>query len=249
MQITRKRRITYVPIPILVIAGMLLCGGMRVSGQIAGETPTIPDTLIVFEPAEPLMANADGLKNAKQAFGLDILFSGSGWGFGGFYHHRIADNTTAFVNVGVSPRRNTDEFENAYLGNIPVVSSKVNRLFMIPVTFGVNYRLFAETLQESFRPFASAGITPTVILQTPYIVDGVYYEFFNSFSYTQAYLRLGAMFCIGSLFGDPAEGNITGVTIRYYTIPFGDDGLESIQGNPITNFGGIFLSLSIGTAF
>lgn len=219
------------------------------SAQIAGETPELPDSLIVFEPAEPLLANADGLKNSKQAAGLDILFSGSGWGIGGFYHHKVADNTTVFINAGFSPRRNTDEFENAWLGSIPVVSNKVNRLFMIPITLGVNYRLFSETLQESFRPFVSAGITPTIILQTPYIVDGVYYEFFNSFAYTQTYLRWGGMFCVGSLFGDPAEGSITGVMVRYYTIPFGGEGLESIQDNPIKNFGGIFLSLSIGTAF
>jgi len=217
--------------------------------QIPGKTPQVPDTLIIFEPAEPLTVNVEGKRNATQAIGLDILFSGSGWGIGMFYHHKIGDNITAFGNFAFSPRRNTDEFENAWLGSVPVVSNKVNRLFMLPITLGINYRLFSESLQESFRPFLSVGVTPTVIIQTPYIQDGIYYEFFNSFGYATTYVRMGGMISVGSLFGNPAEGNVMGVMVRYYSIPFGGNGIESIQDNPITNFGGIFLSLSVGTAF
>jgi hypothetical protein len=40
-----------------------------------------------------------------------------------------------------------------------------------------------------------------------------------------------------------------GFTLRYYTIPFGGEGLESIQGVPINNFGGVFLTLSVGSAW
>lgn len=216
--------------------------------QITGETPAPDDSLIIFEPAVPLFGEQAG-KEILNAAGADILFSGSGWGLGGFYQRQIFENGTFLFNFALSGRRNTDEFENAWMGPIPVVSNKVNRLFMIPITAGVQYRLLAEQLQDSFRPFVLAGLSPTIILQTPYIQDGIYYEFFQSFGYTTTYFRWGAVFGIGSMFGNPSEGNVMGFTIRYYTIPFGGEGLESIQGVPITNFGGIFLTLSVGSAW
>jgi len=234
------------------VTGGLLVGSVGAMAQITGEEPAPPDSLIVFEPAQPLVMEVSE-RSIKNALGADILFSGSGWGFGAFYHRKVFDNGTVFANFGLSGRRNTDELEDAWLGAIPVVSSKVNRLFMIPMTFGVQYRLFAESLQESFRPFVATGVTPTIILSTPYLrfsEEGVrYYEFFESFGYTESYFRWGAMFAIGAMFGDPTDGSVMGVMMRYYTIPFGDGGLESVRGLPIENFGGVMLTLSIGKAW
>lgn len=215
--------------------------------QITGEWPQEEDSVIIFEPALPLLSSAIA-KDYDHAIGLDVLFSGSGWGFGGFYHYKLFEDGTVFGNFGISGRRNTDEFENAWLGPVPVVSNKVNRLFMIPMTLGVAYRLFSGTLQESFRPFISLGVTPTIIIQAPYIQDAIYYEFFNSLGFAQTHFRWGGMFSIGANFGDPTEGSVMGVQMRYYLIPFGGGGLESVRGLPIENFGGVVLSLSIGTS-
>jgi hypothetical protein len=233
----------------ILVVVVIVVAPTIVRAQITGETPAPDDSSIIFEPATPLIGEEGDQKVIPNAAGLDILFSGSGWGIGGFYQRLLFENATFLFNFALSGRRNTDEFENAWYGSIPVVSNKVNRLFMIPITAAFQYRLFAESLQESFRPYVYAGLSPTIILQTPYIQDGIYYEFFQSFSYTTTHFRWGAVFGIGSMFGDPTEGNVMGFTIRYYTIPFGGEGLESIQGVPITNFGGVFLTLSIGTAW
>ncbi|NQW30684.1 MAG: hypothetical protein HQ472_09255 [Ignavibacteria bacterium] len=217
--------------------------------QVTGGDAPPPDSVMIFTPAVPLLTDYLAISNAKNGFGLDLLFSASGWGAGAFIHRKIASNTTLFLNTGISGRRNTDEFENVWLGQIPVVAGKVNRLFMIPTTVGVQYRLFSGTLQESFRPYVSAGVTPTYILSTPYIRGGQYYEFFNSFGYGTSYLRVGAAFGVGAMFGDPASGSLVGVQLRYYTIPFGGDGLESMKGSPIKNFGGVFITLSVGSSY
>ncbi len=220
---------------------------VHANAQITGEPPVPDDSVIIFEPVLPLLTDEAAARSAiRQAAGIDLLFSQSGWGIGAFYHYRVSDDGSVFGNFGLSGRRNSDEFENAWLGAIPVVSEKVNRLFMIPMTVGYQYRLFSESLQETFRPFVCAGITPTIIVRTPYIHDGVFYEFFQSFGYAETYFRWGAMFGVGSLFGNPTEGSVVGFTARYYTIPFGDPGLESMREMPITNFGGVFLSLSVG---
>ncbi len=232
---------------VVVALVIFLLAAAGAQAQITGETPVSDDSVIIFEPALPLLTDeAEARKAITQAGGVDLVFSGSGWGIGAFYHHKVIEHGTAFANFLLSGRRNADEFENAWLGSVPVVAEKVNRLYMIPMTIGFNYRLFAEDLQESFRPYVSAGITPTIIIQTPYIRDGQFYEFFSSFGYAETYFRWGAMVAVGSLFGDPTEGTVVGFTARYYTIPFGGDGLESLQGLPITNFGGVFLSLSLG---
>jgi hypothetical protein len=217
--------------------------------QIAGEPPAEQDTLVVFEPARPLLATGglDPIRN--NAAGIDLLFSSSGWGLGGFYHRELGGNVTAFAHLGISGSRNSDEFENVWLGPIPVVGNKVNRLFMFPVSVGIQYRLFSESLQENFRPFLSAGGGPTFILATPYIRDGEFVEFFSSFGRADLHTRFGSHVGIGTYFGAPSSGSVMAVQIRYFHIPFGGDGLESIRGNPITNFGGVFLSLTVGSMY
>ncbi|KAB2893700.1 MAG: hypothetical protein H3C37_05870 [Candidatus Kapabacteria bacterium] len=232
---------------LLMCMVFVVCCQVTLQAQKTGEQPPPDDSVIVFSPALPLLTDEAAAKAAiVHTGGFNLLFSQSGWGAGGFYSYRLGDNSSIVVSVDISGRRNTDEFENAWLGPIPVVAEKVNRLFMIPATIGFQYRLFADDLQDSFRPFVMAGFTPTLILQSPYIRDGIYYEFFQSFGYARTYLRWGGVFGVGSMFGNIAEGSVVGFTARYYTIPFGGDGLESMRDFPITNFGGVFLTLSAG---
>lgn len=234
----------------MCLALTLCLGSTMAVAQITGEDPMPTDTTMIFTPARPLMEEIASNAVANNAAGMDLLFSGSGWGIGGFYHHRIVEDVTIFGHIAVTPRRNADEVENVwYNGYIPVVANKVNRLFMFPITVGVQYRLFSQTLQETFRPFISAGVTGTPILQTPYLQDGLYYEFFESFGYGTWHFRMGGVFGVGAVFGSLGKGSLIGVNVRYYTIPYGEPGLESLAGLPISNFGGVFLSLSVGSAW
>lgn len=235
------------------LMALVLALPYQVSAQITGQEPSAPDTLVIFQPSKPLLVS-QAEREIRNVLALDILFSGSGWGFGASYQRSLSSTLSVLANFCFTPRRNSDEFENAWLGPIPVVANKVNRLFMIPMVVGAQYRLFNESLQESFRPFVTAGVTPTMIIQTPYLRQepgyGLrYYEFFESFGHATTHWRFGAMMGLGANFGDPAEGSVLGVMIRYYTIPYGEPGLESVQGLPITNFGGVMLSLQIGTAW
>lgn len=218
--------------------------------QVTGADIPPADTTIIFTPVRPLLEEVNQRKASTQAAGIDVLFSGSGWGLGGFYLFKFSEELSALLNVGITGRRNSDEVENVwYRGYIPVVANKVNRLFMFPSTLGVQYRLLSESLQETFRPFVTGGLTGTPILQTPYLRDGQFYEFFQSFGYADWHFRFGAMIGCGAYFGTVGKGSIIGVNVRYYTIPFGEQGLESMAGLPITNFGGVFLSLSVGSAW
>lgn len=233
----------------ILLSVVVFIGTTTLQAQITGEEPSPVDSVMVFEPAEPLIGGIDLDAPAKQAIGMDLLFSASGWGIGGFYQRELTTNLSGFLHLGLSGRRNTDEFENAFLGPIPVVSNKVNRLFMVPFTIGAQYRVFREALQETFRPFVSLGVTPTYIMSTPYIRDGQYYDFFAAFGHSTSYVRLGGVIGVGSFFGSPATGSLIGVQLRYFAIPFGGSGIESVRDNPVRDFGGIFLSLTIGHAY
>jgi hypothetical protein len=240
----------------LLILAVLLIGLGSARAQVTGDDLPATDTTIVFRPVRPLMEDVTNQAVAYNSAGANLLLSGSGWAFGGFYGIELGSGITLGIDAFITGRRNTDEFDNALLnGVIPVVAEKVNRLFMIPVTVSLHYRLFRESLQETFRPFVAFGATAGNIIRTPYIDEGDFYnpprffEFFESFGYAETYLRPGIMIGMGAVFGPVGKGNQVGVNIKYYTIPFGGEGLESIRGKPITDFGGLIISLSIGAAW
>ena len=114
---------------------------------------------------------------------------------------------------------------------------------MFPVIFGANYYVLTEELDNNFKPYISFGLGPTFILSTPYEK-----EFFDSFGYSSAYTRFGSFVGIGADLSGTGK-SVMSVNIKYYYIPFGGDGLESIKKLPLENFGGIFLTLSVGMKF
>jgi len=110
---------------------------------------------------------------------------------------------------------------------------------MVPLSLSVLYFLFTESLEETFAPLISAGIVPTLIVATPYAE-----EFFRAFQQARLFGRMGAHLGIGVRIRYAGQ-SFLGVGLRYYTIPFGGSGLESVRGSPIRDFGGIVLSLRL----
>jgi hypothetical protein len=217
------------------------------------EEPRRGDSVMIFRSPRPLVGADILAAQKKSAIGIDVLFSGSGFGFGTFYSYRVGDDLSLFGQLAFSGARNSDEFEYLEVTSdgflISAVPDKVNRLFMIPVHFGGQLRLFRESLSESLQPFIAAGVGSTFILSTPYRtnrdVNGDVVEFFRSFGQLVTYVRPSLMVGIGAQIGN-TEKSTTSVSVRYYYTPFGGDGLESVRGLPMHNFGGLFISLAVG---
>lgn len=200
------------------------------------------DTSIVFKPVKPLIdsANLNFIKRDYAGFVLGI--SNHGFSFGGYYSHEYSKIWSLYTNLQFGGAKNGDEYEYwDYERNQYVIRNKVNRLFLFPLSIGVQARLFAESLSESFKPFVNLGIAPSLIISTPYSK-----EFFSSFGKGRFYYRMGYFGGFGANFG--AGKNNIGIHANYYYIPFGGSGLESIQGRPLKDFGGAVLSLTIGGA-
>lgn len=233
-------------ITIIIISIMFALNVNDMLAQIKGEEPPEfnPDTVFIFTSPRPLISSDRSFSEFGGGWGLDLLFSGNGFGGGVFLQHFLDDDLTAFFSLYLSGARNTDEFPewDPWRGEWRV-RNKINRLFMFPVTIGLQKELFKDKLQGGFAPYISAGVGPTFILATPYEKD-----FFDAFNYSMFYTRFGAFLGIGANLGSSAN-SIMSVNMRYYYIPFGGDGLESIRDRPLHDFGGVFLSLSLGIKY
>lgn len=204
---------------------------------------SVADSVFVFQSPRPLLSEGTANKpKMLSTSGVEVLFSGSGFGFGGFYQRAFGDDFVGFVSAAISGARNSSEFESAYDPDTYqwYVPGKVNRLYMLPVTIGLNMKVLQNELSDNIRPFISAGVSPTFIFSAPYSED-----LFTSWSHATSYLRGGVFAGVGTYIGSPNKGSL-GVNVRYYFIPFGGNGLESIRDLPMKDFGGLFLSLSIG---
>lgn len=227
---------------------LMVVSALPLSAQVTGEEPppsTPPaatrDTTMVFASPRPLLTTQAQAGALRDAWGIDVLFSGNGFGLGTFYYTEFSPTVFGFAHLGISGVQNTDEFEE-YDPRVQqwIIPNKINRLFVFPLTAGIQYRLFKDDISDNLRPFLQAGIGPSFIMSTPYSR-----EFFSAFGDAQFYVRPGGFVGVGMYFGD-AQKTLTGAHLRYYYIPFGGDGLASVQNFPIHNFGGIFLSLSMG---
>lgn len=235
----------------LILLVLLIAIGANAPAQVTGvpsgtgrpsgpSRPGIPsDTLFIFQPARPLIDSQSVANRWDDAYGFDLLFSNSGFGAGGFYQHNYTDKLSGFVNLSATGSRKSDEFEQYDAAAQDYrVPGKINRLYTFPLTVGLRYRLLDEVLVDNFRPYANIGVGPTMIVALPYD-----YSFFRSFGHAQTYFTAGGFVGIGAEVG--GRKPVLGVNLRYFYIPF-QRGLESVKGDPITDFGGLFLTMNVG---
>ena len=179
----------------------------------------------------------------NNAWGMDIMFTEGGFGLGTFLRKSLANDLTGFVDFSISETK--DEREVTYIdyyGN-SFTPDKVNRSFQLPINFGLQYRLFSESLTENLRPYLTLGVGPTIIITTPYNLD-----FFKAFGYAQTKYAVGGYVGFGANMGT-SKSNLIGLNVRYYyTYVFGD-GIENITNIFRKNFGQFALTLTVGIMY
>ncbi|MGK9368596.1 hypothetical protein ACSSWA_06825 [Melioribacter sp. Ez-97] len=180
----------------------------------------------------------------ENSWGIDIMFGEGGFGLGTFFRKSLSENITGFADLSVSESKDEREIEyiDPYFG-IPYVIGKKNRVFLIPLNFGVHYRLFSNTLTDNLRPYVNAGVGPTFVLTTPYEK-----EFFSSFGDAKMHYAAGGYVGIGANFGI-SKKNLAGLNVRYYFIHMLDDGVESLEGKVRKDFGHIYITLNLGIMY
>jgi hypothetical protein len=194
-------------------------------------------------PASGQVDTIDQSLNRRNALGLDLLVSNSGFGLGGFYRRQYTDDLYGFGAFSISEVKDDREVEQYnYITGETFVPGKVNRFLLIPLIFGVQNRLFREDIADNFRPYITAAVGPTLVYSAPY--DR---EFFNSLGHGQAHFTLGGYVGFGAFFGFD-QNTLMGVSFRYYFVPLKNQ-IESLQGVYLKQFGGFFMTINVGTVF
>jgi hypothetical protein len=177
------------------------------------------------------------------SWGADLMFGEGGFGLGTFYKRSFSRNLTGVIDFSISESKDEREMEYIdYWGNT-FVYGKVNRIFLLPINLGLQYRLFADEITETLRPYVSVGIGPTFVITTPYDK-----EFFSSFGDAKMHYAAGGYIGFGANFGD-SKSNLVGLNARYYYISIFGDGVESLQSSVRKDFGHFYLSLSLGIMY
>ena len=217
--------------------------------EISPGDPII-DTLLenndfVFYSPRPLIIDEMSQYIHKNIIGFDIMFSNSGFGFGLFFDRIINQNYKIISEIFFTPIKNSQEIASIWDWNRYeyLVNGKINRLYSIPLIIGVQRYIDIGTLTKNIRPYLMLGVNPTLIWKMPY--ESTWFDDVGS---SKALYRMGYGFQIGTDIGTINTSFIS-VKIRYMYTPFGGDGLESVKGSPINNFGRFYLSLALGGFF
>lgn len=179
----------------------------------------------------------------NNAWGVDVMFTEGGFGLGTFLRKSLAADLTGFVDFSISETK--DEREVTYIDYFgrSYTPDKVNRSFQLPLNFGVQYRLFSESLTDNLRPYLTAGVGPTIIITTPYNK-----EFFNAFGYAQTKYAVGGYVGFGANMG-MSKSNLIGLNVRYYYMYVLGDGIENLTNNFRKNIGQFALTLTVGIMY
>ncbi len=178
-----------------------------------------------------------------RSVGLDFMFTEGGFGLGSFFRHSITSSLSFFTDISFSEGKDSREVEYVTYWGETYTPGKKNRIFLVPLNFGLQQRLFENVITDNLRPYINFGIGPSMIVTTPYER-----EFFNAFSKAQARYTLGGYVGIGANFGLD-KSSLLGINLRYYEIRFFDKGIESLDGIYQKSLGGFSFTINIGIMY
>ncbi|HLP15597.1 MAG TPA: hypothetical protein VK470_05030 [Bacteroidota bacterium] len=207
------------------------------------------DSTIVFtSPRKENPAPAATPEEQNNAWGVDVMLSGNGFGLGAFYRHEYSRDLSGTISFAITDSKDDAEVEYVDWYGQTYVPNKINRFLMMPLYFGTQYRLFADDITDTFRPYVNAGVGPTLILSSPYER-----EYFNALHYARAHYTAGGYVGFGAYFGSE-KSSLMGVNFRYYYIPVagGIDSMLDPSRGTITkknDFGGFFITINIGSIY
>lgn len=103
--------------------------------------------------------------------GGQVVLTNSGFGLGGFVTRSVAPDWVVRLDASIGAVK--DEREVAFFDRFGRrdVPNKANYLVEIPVTLGLERRIFAQRIEANFRPFIAVSGGPTFGWLYPYFED------------------------------------------------------------------------------
>lgn len=103
--------------------------------------------------------------------GLLVGITGSGFRVGGYYRDSLRSAHAMMVELSLGAEKSSREtafFDRFGRKSIP---GKRNYMLTVPIRLGYQRRLFADRIEDNFRPFLQASLGPTIGWQYPYFDD------------------------------------------------------------------------------
>lgn len=103
--------------------------------------------------------------------GMAINLNNSGFGLNGFWSKSLPKHKALIVEAMLKAEK--DEKEEKYFdwwGN-SYIPGKLNYMLALPIQVGIQKRLFAEDIDDNFRPYVQAAAGPTFAWVSPYFSD------------------------------------------------------------------------------
>ena len=201
------------------------------------------DSIYVFESPVPLVgAKRNDIVDPTSLF-FRLMISGNGYGLGFGYAYDHNANWSMAAELALTGARNTSELEMQDPYTLIIyVPNKINRIFLVPMLLTGRYTIPREYVAENIAPYVSVGAGASAVVQAPYDPLG---DVFSSLGSSTSYVRPAAYVGAGITMENTETSYVT-LDARYYVLPFGGAGIESIRGKPMKDFNGVFLSLAIG---
>ena len=178
-----------------------------------------------------------------RSIGIDFMFGEGGFGFGTFYRYNLSQSLTLFSDISISESKDESEMEYIDYWGQTYTPGKKNRVFLIPLSLGLQQRLFENVITDNLRPYINFGFGPAMVVTTPYEK-----EFFSSFSQAHAQYTIGGYIGLGANFGLD-KSSLVGINLRYYVIKFFSKGVESLYDRYQKNLGGFYLTINLGLMY
>jgi hypothetical protein len=185
----------------------------------------------------------DPMTFPENMWGIDLMFNDGGIGMGTFYRRNVSRTVDIFVDFSISEYTDNQEVEFIDYFGRKITPFKENRVFLMPINFGMHYRIFEDVIADNLRPYLNLGAGPAMVVTTPYEK-----EFFRSFAYAQSKFTVGGYVGLGANFGI-SKKDLVGINFRYYIVHFFDKGVESLVNTYQNNLGGFYLTLNFGIMY
>lgn len=159
--------------------------------------------------------------NKNSLFG-DVILSTNGFGIGIFFSKPISETSSLSTEFSISNITDDNEvtvydvYGNVYTPN------KINRFLAFPFLFGYEQRLFADEIEENFRPFVSGLLGPSVVFSSP-----AQEEFFSSLKNGKSYFGYSGEIKFGTYIGN-FENEVIKISLNYTFTKIGKK-LESMK--------------------
>ena len=177
----------------------------------------------------------------RNHWSMNFVYTDNGFGLCANLYKKVNSEMDLVGGVMFAGVKDKNEVEIYDIFGNSYVNGKINRVYIMPVTLGIQNYLFSNTLDETLRPFVSIGISPTLVLSNPYDKD-----FFKALGYFNAAFAFGGYAGIGMEYRE--SGNVSfSANIRYSYLPVIVNRVQSLQNKDIKDVGG--LQLMIGVVF